>query len=142
MSQSEEYEEQSRLFEDYEDDNLSINDREEFEQRLEEDEEFLRDYRTFQNTQAVLASMGKHEKHSGFGERVSAEIHNRSGGRFFGRRGFGDKIPFELLTIVVLVLAFLLTMVLRNSDFGYLDFSTESDEAKSEHVDQNIGPKP
>src|SRR5450432_1339448 len=39
---------------------------------------------------------------SSFNEDVTSTIHKRSAGRFFGRRTFGDRIPFGALVIVAL----------------------------------------
>jgi anti-sigma factor RsiW len=48
-------------------------------------------------------------------DEVAQTIHRRSGGRFFGRRTFGDRVPFELVAIVGLILAALAIWSIRSS---------------------------
>jgi anti-sigma factor RsiW len=61
---------------------------------------------------------------------VTETIHRRSGGRFFGRRAFGDRVPFELLAILALLVAIGLYLVLRSSDTGSLRYQGEPDTPK------------
>ena len=41
--------------------------------------------------------LGRAAAPRGFDHRVADAIRTRSAGRFFGRRAFGDRVPFELL---------------------------------------------
>jgi anti-sigma factor RsiW len=55
-----------------------------------------------------------------FDRDVAETIRRRSGGRFFGRRAFGDRVPLELIAIVALALGLALYFFLRQSDTGSL----------------------
>jgi peroxiredoxin Q/BCP len=58
--------------------------------------------------------------------RTFAEtMRRRSGGRFFGRRAFGDRVPFELLAIVAFVVIAALYLLLRTSTTGSLHLTHE-----------------
>jgi anti-sigma factor RsiW len=62
----------------------------------------------------ALAGLGKIET-PGLSRRVTETIARRSAGRFFGRRAFGDRVPFELLAVVGLILAAVLALFLRGT---------------------------
>ncbi len=65
-----------------------------------------------------------------FTKDVTETIHKRSAGRFFGRRTFGDRVPFEaLLVLAVLGLAVI----------GYLLWSSQTGSLK---VDKKSDPPP
>ena len=70
--------------------------------------------------QSELATLGKLTAPQGFGARVEETIRRRSGGRFFGRKAFGDRVPFELLAVIALAIALAIYLVLRTSVFGTL----------------------
>jgi anti-sigma factor RsiW len=63
-----------------------------------------------------------------FGPGVEATIRRRSAGRFFGRRAFGDRVPFELLAVVALLLGIGVYLVLRSSDTGSLRYRRGPDQ--------------
>jgi anti-sigma factor RsiW len=70
--------------------------------------------------QAVDAVSGLHRlsapKH--FDEQVAETIHRRSAGRFFGRRAFGDRIPFEILAVLCLAIVLAVFLLVRLSSTG------------------------
>ena len=51
---------------------------------------------------------------------VTDTIHRRSAGRFFGRRTFGDGVPFGVVLIVGLILATIVAGILWSSSTGSL----------------------
>lgn len=53
-----------------------------------------------------------------FERDVAETIRRRSGGRFFGRRAFGDRVPLELLAVIALALGLALYFFMRSSDTG------------------------
>lgn len=55
-----------------------------------------------------------------FASDVTDTIHKRSAGRFFGRRTFGDRVPFGLLLVLGLVIALAIAAVLWSSSTGSL----------------------
>ncbi len=61
------------------------------------------EYERFQSTMGALSGLGRVAAPPDFDDQVAATIHRRSAGRFFGRRAFGDRVPFELIALVALV---------------------------------------
>jgi hypothetical protein len=57
---------------------------------------------------------------SSFTSDVTDTIHRRSAGRFFGRRTFGDRVPFGVVLIVGLVIALVVAGILWSSSTGSL----------------------
>jgi len=55
-----------------------------------------------------------------FTSDVTETIHRRSAGRFFGRRTFGDRIPFGLVLIIGLVIGLIVAAILWSSSTGSL----------------------
>jgi hypothetical protein len=58
---------------------------------------------------------------------VEETIHRRSGGRFFGRKAFGDRVPFVLIGMVVIALGLVVFSLLRCSDTGSLRYDRRQD---------------
>jgi anti-sigma factor RsiW len=78
-----------------------------------------------------------------FERDVADKIRRRSGGRFFGRRAFGDRVPLELLAIVVLALGLALYFFLRQSDTGSLrPFDRGSNRPPSSDDAADVVPRP
>jgi anti-sigma factor RsiW len=61
------------------------------------------EYERFREAVSQLALLGRAQAPRDFDDRVADTIHRRSAGRFFGRRAFGDRVPFELLAALALV---------------------------------------
>jgi anti-sigma factor RsiW len=74
----------------------------------------------FRRTLAALAGLGKVGAPPTLPTDVARTIHRRSGGRFFGRRAFGDRVPFELLALAALIVLAALALILRGSMTGSL----------------------
>lgn len=72
---------------------------------------------------------------------IEQTIHRRSGGRFFGRRAFGDRVPFEVLALVALVAIVALFLLLRGSSTGSLRRDQDPGQAPAEGAEQVI-PRP
>ena len=53
---------------------------------------------------------------------VEETIRRRSGGRFFGRKAFGDRVPFAVIGLVVIALGLVVFALLRCSDTGSLRY--------------------
>jgi anti-sigma factor RsiW len=78
-----------------------------------------------------------------FDRDVAETIRRRSGGRFFGRRAFGDRVPLEVLAIVALALGLALYFFLRSSDTGSLRPFDRGSERPSDHGgSQDVAPRP
>src|SRR4051812_6133315 len=54
------------------------------------------------------------------GKHVEESIHRRSAGRFFGKKAFGDRIPFGALLVVALVALVVIVGLLWSSTTGSL----------------------
>jgi anti-sigma factor RsiW len=61
------------------------------------------EYERFQSTLGALSGLNRVAAPPDFDDQVAATIHRRSAGRFFGRRAFGDRVPFELIALIALV---------------------------------------
>lgn len=78
-----------------------------------------------------------------FDRDVAETIRRRSGGRFFGRRAFGDRVPLEVLAILALALGLALYFFLRRSDTGSLrPFDRGSERPAGHHEPQDVAPRP
>lgn len=72
----------------------------------------------------VLAGLDKKSPPPDFGEQLEDKIRRRSAGRFFGRKAFGDRVPFEVLAVVAMALAFAVYLLWRSTGTGTLAPST------------------
>ena len=72
----------------------------------------------FRETMGVLAGLPREPAPTHFEEQVAGTIHRRSAGRFFGRRAFGDRIPYGLIALVALVLGLGVALLHRASVTG------------------------
>jgi anti-sigma factor RsiW len=91
-------------FSDYHDGSLAAPRRAEVEAHLVSCERCRAEYDKFREAVAQVGLLGRAAAPRGFDDRVADAIRRRSGGRFFGRRAFGDRVPFELLAAVALAL--------------------------------------
>ena len=77
-----------------------------------------------------------------FTETVTDTIHRRSGGRFFGRRTFGDRVPFGVLLVIALVIALAIAGVLWSSSTGSLRVRTDPAGAEPRGSATDLAPAP
>ena len=87
-------------------------------------------HQELRETMAALSGLHKQAAPPELTAGVTETIRRRSGGRFFGRRAFGDRVPFELLAILALLVAIGLYLVLRSSDTGSLRYQREPEKPK------------
>lgn len=71
-------------------------------------------------TVSALSGLHKVAAPQGFDSEVAETIRRRSKGRFFGRRTLGDRVPLEILALLVLLGGLALYLFLRHSDTGTL----------------------
>src|SRR5215470_17115163 len=83
------------------------------EAHLGECERCRAEYRRFQSALGALSGLGRVAAPPDFEEQVAQTIHRRSAGRFFGRRAFGDRVPFELLAVLALLILVAAYAILR-----------------------------
>jgi hypothetical protein len=60
----------------------------------------------------ALSGLQKARAPESFAQDVTATIHKRSAGAFFGRRTFGDRVPFGALLVVALIAIAMIGFVL------------------------------
>ena len=128
------------LFSEFYEGGLSAEKRTELEKLIAEDERYTKAYADFEKTMEMLSGMHKMSAPMDFDKKVEDTIHRRSGGRFFGRKAFGDRIPFELLAVVVLILAGFVYWMGRTSGTG--GHKLNQDQAPEIHKEaQDVMPK-
>lgn len=70
-----------------------------------------------------------------FVEDVTATIHKRSAGGFFGRRTFGDRVPFGLLLIVAMLALGVVGYLMWSSPTGSLKVQEQPEAPKHKPLD-------
>ncbi len=106
------------LFSEYYEGALPDEKAAEFSARLDTDSEFAAAYKQFEKTMELLSGMHKMSAPIDFDKKIEETIHRRSGGRFFGRKAFGERIPYEILAVVVMLLAGTIYWMGRTSGTG------------------------
>jgi anti-sigma factor RsiW len=100
-------------FSDYLDGALPAPRRAELEAHLAACDRCRGEYERFREAVAQVALLGRAPAPRDFDDRVAETIRRRSAGRFFGRRAFGDRVPFEMLAAVALVALLVLYFFVR-----------------------------
>lgn len=77
-----------------------------------------------------------------FKHDVEETIRQRSGGRFFGRKAFGDRIPYEILAIAVLLIGLAAYLVLRSSTTGSLRYEENTGAPQMAPGAKDVVPQP
>ena len=116
---------------DYLDGALAGAQRDEVTAKIGNDAEWKRVHDEMLETRNFLSGMRKARAPESFATDVTATIHKRSAGRFFGRRTFGDRVPFGALVIVA---------VLALAVIGYVMWSSQTGSLKVQH-DSNGAPR-
>jgi hypothetical protein len=70
-----------------------------------------------------------------FVEDVTATIHKRSAGGFFGRRTFGDRVPFGALLIVAMLALGVVGYLMWSSPTGSLKVQKQPEAPKHKQLD-------
>jgi hypothetical protein len=116
-------------FSDYYEGTLSAERKAALEAHLEKDAECREDYERFREAMSALSGLKKTRAPREMSERVAETIYRRSAGRFFGRKAFGDRVPYELLAGVGLLLLVTLYLILRFSATGTVHDTFQRHEA-------------
>ena len=101
-------------FSDYHDKTLPEARAREIEQHLATCARCSAELERFRSTLGALSGLHRMAAPPDFDDHVAETIHRRSAGRFFGRRAFGDRVPFELLAIIALVIVAVLYWFIRS----------------------------
>jgi len=109
---------------DYFDGALPPDRKAEVDAKIASDDKWKQAHAELVETRKALSGLLKARAPETFTKDVTETIHKRSAGRFFGRKTFGDRVPFEaLLVLAVLVLAVL----------GYMMWSSQTGSLKVDH---------
>ncbi|MBA3538269.1 MAG: hypothetical protein H0T79_01450 [Deltaproteobacteria bacterium] len=105
---------------DYLDDLLPADERAVVDKKLATDELWKRAHGEMLETRSALSTLKKARAPATFDQDVTATIHKRSAGRFFGRRTFGDRVPFGVLLVIALIGLAVIAYTLWSSQTGSL----------------------
>jgi len=131
-------------FSDYCDGAMSPDERRAFEERLAAEPALREQLEVFRETRAALSGLHRMSAPQHFERGIEDTIHRRSAGRFFGRRAFGERVPFELLAVLALALMLGVYLLIRLSDTGSAKPPFEGDRAAPQVAPeaQEVIPKP
>ena len=119
---------------DYLDGALAGAKRDEVTAKIANDPEWKRTHEELLETRKFMSGLQTAHAPATFAQDVTSTIHKRSEGRFFGRRTFGDRVPFGALVVVA---------VLALAVIGYVMWSSETGSLKVEHhhgtIDDHVG---
>jgi anti-sigma factor RsiW len=105
---------------DYLDGALAGAERAEVAKKIAQDATWTRAHAELTETRKFLSGLQKAHARPEFAADVTSKIHQRSAGKFFGRRTFGDRVPFGVLLIVALAGLLAIGYVLWSSSTGSL----------------------
>jgi len=98
------HEEQDLLFNAYFEGDLTAQEREEFEAKLDEDDGFRRDYDEFVGIMSGLRTLPFEFAPDDFVDKVESRIRRRSKGRFFAENYlYTSRVPYEVIALVMMV---------------------------------------
>ena len=98
------HEEQDLLFNAYFEGDLTAQEREEFETKLDEDDAFRRSYDEFVNIMSGLRTLPFEFAPDDFVDKVESRIRRRSNGRFFAESLlYSSRVPYEVIALVMMV---------------------------------------
>ena len=128
-------------FSDYHDGTLPPDRKQAFETRLAADAGFRAEWEKFKEALSALSGLHRMAAPQKFEEQVAETIHRRSGGRFFGRKAFGDRVPFELIAVLALVLGVATFLLMRSSLTGAVHEPLERHAPGAGGKDAGIRPR-
>ncbi len=92
----------------------------EVEAKIASDPQWKRAHAELLETRNALSGLQKARAPATFEHDVTATIHKRSAGRFFGRKTFGDRVPFGALVVVAMLGLVVIAYVMWASSTGSL----------------------
>ncbi len=93
------------LFSEYYEGTLAPAEARVLKARIAGEPKLAKAYADFEKTMEMLSGMHKMSAPMDFDKKVEDTIRRRSGGLFFGKKAFGERIPYELLAVIVMVVA-------------------------------------
>jgi anti-sigma factor RsiW len=118
---------------DYLDGALAEAERKRVADKVAADAEWKRVHDELVEQRKMISGLRKAHVRPTFTDDVAATISKRSGGRFFGKRTLGDRVPFGAILIVALVALAAVMWLMRSSDGG-------SDKREGEGSSERIMP--
>ncbi|HEY5922941.1 MAG TPA: hypothetical protein VIV11_14780 [Kofleriaceae bacterium] len=88
---------------DYLDGLLKGAERDDVANKIENDPAWKQTHADMVENRKFMSGMQKARAPATFTEDVTGTINKRSAGRFFGRRTFGDRVPFTALLVVAII---------------------------------------
>jgi anti-sigma factor RsiW len=132
---------------DYLDKTLPDAKRAEVEKKIKDDENWKRTHTEMLETRdasqisgLIKARLPPQAAPGDLTEKVTKEIHNRSAGRFFARRTFGDRVPFGALLVVALIAIVVIAYFMWSSQTGSLKIDKRG--STTEPGSQSVVPLP
>src|SRR6187402_1724895 len=110
---------------DYLDGALSPARRAEVDAKIANDPQWKSAHAELVETRGALSGLHKARAPASFAEEVTSTIAKRSAGRFFGRKTFGDRVPFGALLIVALLGLGIIAYIMWSSSTGSLRVERE-----------------
>ena len=116
---------------DYVEGTLSAAERADVEKRIASDPKWKTTHDEMVEAKKMISGMRKAKppEPDKFVEDVTGTINKRSGGAFFGRRTFGDRVPFGALLVVALVALAVIFFLMRSSSTGSLKVDPKASPA-------------
>jgi anti-sigma factor RsiW len=105
---------------DYLDGALTGDERDAVAGKIERDDAWKRTHAELVETRQALSGMQKARAPASFAQEVTSTIHQRSRGRFFGRRTLGDRMPFGVLVAVAVLGLVVIAYLMWASQTGSL----------------------
>ncbi len=123
---------------DYLDGALTGDAKQDVEHKIASDPAWKAAHTQMMETRQALSGLQKARAPVTFVEDVTATIHKRSAGRFFGRRTFGDRVPFTALLVIAILGLAVIGFIMYSSPTGSLkvDKPTNQPSAPAPVVDQ------
>ncbi|MFN0249200.1 MAG: anti-sigma factor family protein [Kofleriaceae bacterium] len=117
---------------DYFDGTLSPDKKREVEKKIETDPTWKRAHAEMLDTKSpsALSGLQKARAPATFADDVTGTIHKRSGGRLFGKKTFGDRVPFMAILVLAMILLVVLAYILWTSQTGSL--KVQKDRAETQ----------
>ena len=141
-SAGDEHEAIEKAFSDYYDRALSAADSEKVDRHLAECDSCRDAYEEFKETVGALSGLHKMSAPDRFEVSIEETIRRRSGGRFFGRKAFGDRVPFELLAVIALIIGLAVFFLIRSSGTGSLRYDSDPDKPQLAPGAKEAMPRP
>ena len=127
---------------DYLDGALAADRRAAVEAKLASDPDWQRAHKELLETRDALSGLQRARAPMSFDQDVTSTIHKRSAGRFFGRRTFGDRVPFGVLLVIALAILIPIAYVMWASPTGSLRRGPDPGSGAPPGSGQQLVPKP